>query len=183
MFLKQCPRQGCLDVVMNGASHSDFSVMFQRQQPKYGVFFHVALNPAVTWRFCAQVSLGEQVTPETNGASTLTRHTDEAGKKWLESNGSQRSTTNQVLGNCLYWHKRGAAFRIQIQDIAPSCSVPPSSAKHIHWSQWDLRNSFPCWYTERSLAEGGSFQFVLSCWKERGILRDVWRHTQTLAPV
>ncbi|XP_066850740.1 uncharacterized protein [Anser cygnoides] len=120
-----------------------------------------------------EVSLGEQVTPETNGASTLTRHTDEAGKKWLESNGSQRSTTNQVLGNRLYWHKRGAAFRIQIQDIAPSCSVPPSSAKHIHWSQWDLRNRFPCWYTERSLAEGGSFKFVLSCWKERGILRDV----------
>lgn len=48
MVLEQCPRQGCLDVVMNGASHSYFSVMFRRQPPKYGVFFHVALNPAVT---------------------------------------------------------------------------------------------------------------------------------------
>lgn len=48
MILEQCPRQGCLDVVMNGASHLDFFVMFQRQRQKYGIFFHVALNPTVT---------------------------------------------------------------------------------------------------------------------------------------
>lgn len=105
------------------------------------------------------------MTPETNGASTLTQHIDEIGKKWLGSKGSQRNTADQVLGNCLSLHKRGTALRIQIQAIAPSCSVPPSSAKHVHWSQGDLRNRFTCWYTQRSLAEGGSFKFGLSSGK------------------
>lgn len=57
--------------------HVHTSVMSQRQWQKYGKLLRVALNSAVKSRFCAQVSHKEQVTLDTNRASTLMYHTDE----------------------------------------------------------------------------------------------------------
>lgn len=132
--LEWCPRQPCLNVVMNGVSHSCRSAMVQRRWQKYGKCLGVALHPPVKRRFCAQVSQEEKGTPQTNGekASSTVQHAAEKGKKWLERKGSQRSTMDQVLGNCLHSPKCGAALRMQMGDVAPSYSLPPSAAQHIY---------------------------------------------------
>eukprot|EP00075_Anas_platyrhynchos_P013896 XP_027303149.1 uncharacterized protein LOC113840625 [Anas platyrhynchos] len=75
--------------------------------------------------FANHVSQEEKGTPQTNEekASTMVQHAADKGKKWLESKGSQRSTMDQVLGNCLHSTKRGAALRMQMGDVAPSYSM------------------------------------------------------------
>lgn len=102
--LEWCPMQCCLNVVMNGVSHSCCSATVQRRWQKYGKCLGVALNPPVKRRFCAQVAQKKKVTPETSGdkACAAVQHAAEKGKKWLESKGSQRSTMDRVLGNCLH---------------------------------------------------------------------------------
>lgn len=149
MVLELRPIQCFLNVVINGVSRSYFCDVSKTVAEIWKTLTCCTKFRCKVKVLCTGFSQGTSYSGYKQGFYIDVSHW--WNSKLLESKGSQRSTMIQVHGNCLYSHKCGSALWKQIWDIAPSCSVPPSSAKHIHWRQWDLRNRFRCWYTEKSL--------------------------------